>query len=134
MDQLAEIEQIARRIGGSRVSPAARLFHDLGIAGDDAAGLLGEVVDKFGTSFEGLKFDDYFPDEAEAMPAFWLQRLGIGGRRWKPMTVRHLAEVASHGKWFEPAPSVRVWTPLRMQEVFRGFSAQVQVLPCVRPV
>ncbi len=28
---------------------------------------------------------------------------------------------------------VRVWTPLRMQEVFRELSAQVQVLPCVRP-
>ena len=32
------------------------------------------------------------------------------------------------------AIDVRVWTPLRMQEVFRGAGAQVQVLPCVRPV
>ena len=105
---LAEIERVVRKITGARrVTPTMRVFHDLSIAGDDAWELLEKVGQRFGTSFEDFQFEDYFPEEGmEALLAHFLRLVGMG-RRWKPLTVQHLADVAVRASWFEPAPQVR---------------------------
>jgi hypothetical protein len=84
---LPAVERMIRRItGAQRIGLATRLFHDLSIAGDDAGEFVDEVVETFGTSFEGFPFDQYFPDESEALLAHMSRRLGTG-RVWKPLTV-----------------------------------------------
>ena len=49
---------------------SAELYHDLHICTDDAGELLEAVHKKYNTSFEGFRFDKYFPFDGEALPAF----------------------------------------------------------------
>lgn len=99
---LTQIERIVRRYSGTRrVGSTSRIYHDLSIAGDDAWELLEQLTQEFGTSFDGFPFVDYFPEETEALPAYWGRFFGLRGR-WRPLTLGHLVEVARRGAWFEP--------------------------------
>ena len=103
--QLAEVEAIVRRITRCReIAPTSRLFHDLGLSGDDAFEVLEEVGSKFGVTFSGFEFERYFPQEEEAFWAHLARVLGLRLRR-EPLTVGHLAGVAARGAWFEPPPT-----------------------------
>lgn len=85
-----------------RIDDATCLYHDLGMAGDDADEFLMAVHTEFGTSFNGLRFELHFPDEGDA---FFYQLAGILGyrsRRFRPCTVGHLIAVIERGHWFEP--------------------------------
>jgi hypothetical protein len=117
---LNTVGRVVRRISGAQhLRPGSRLFHDLSIAGDDAAELLDELMRECGASFEGFVFGDYFPSEGEAFFAHHLRRF-VGGK-WKPLTIEHLAEVVRRGRWFEPAPE-GVWTGLAKVSVWIGFA------------
>jgi hypothetical protein len=93
---------IVAKIAAARsVTRNQRLYHDLGLAGDDAVELLDEVHARFGTGFTDFRFYDYFPDEGEVV---WdrLERLLRIAVRRKPFTVAHLTAVVRRGVWFEP--------------------------------
>ena len=105
-EPLAEVEAIVRQItGGADVQPTSRLFHDLGIGGDDAFEMLEQVAERFGVSFSGFQFSRYFPDESEALGAHWARVLHLPLRR-ESLTVQHLAAVAERGAWFDPPMKV----------------------------
>jgi hypothetical protein len=76
------------------------IYHDLWIAGDDAGELLEEIHAKFGTSFKGLDFHSYFPDDLDAT-CYWIGSwFGLKDKR-KSLSFGHLARVIEAGSWFE---------------------------------
>src|SRR5262245_9328763 len=99
----AVVASIVRGIAsrGSDFGDDTALFHDLGVAGDDAADLFEKVAEKFGTRFDGLDFAKFFPNESEAL----LYRMAelVGYRSRKPrLTFGHLIRVVEASSWFEP--------------------------------
>jgi hypothetical protein len=94
-------DMISKVSGNRNLGVQTRLFHDLGISGDDAAELLNDVHQKFGTSFAEFPFVDFFSDETEALMAHLARRLGLRSRR-KSLTLGHLVKVVEKGTWFEP--------------------------------
>jgi hypothetical protein len=103
-DPEAQVRALIRRFVGERkrITRSTRLFHDLGIGGDDAWELLESVAKHFEASFAGIDFAAYFSNEGEASIYFWFMRVGRFRSRVKPMTVAHLVAVASRGSWFDP--------------------------------
>jgi Protein of unknown function (DUF1493) len=99
----ADVALLIQRIlvSSKPISMSAAIFHDLGIAGDDADELLKDVASRFGTSFAGLDFHAYFPDETEAFVWHWASKLGFRPKH-KVLTVAHLVAVVERGSWFEP--------------------------------
>jgi len=106
MSAHAEIVSILQDIAGPRrpIEPSTRIYEDLLIAGDDAAELLERVQKKFGTSYEGFRFDDFFPNETDALLCRITLLFGFGSR--KTLTVQHLIDVVQAGKWTEPSRPV----------------------------
>jgi acyl carrier protein len=107
------VASIVADIAGRRanIDDGASLFHDLGIAGDDAAELFGKLHKKFGTQFDDLALSKFFPDETEAL-VYNVAGL-FGYRSRKPeITLGHLVRVVEHGSWFDPAdPNVTSASP-----------------------
>ena len=94
-------EIIASIAGVSHVTRGQRLYHDLGLSGDDASEIFDAVSARFGTRFLGLRFEDYFPNESEGLTDRLERWVGLAKAR-KALTVSHLAAVAERGEWFEP--------------------------------
>lgn len=87
------------------VNRTTEIYHDLYIAGDDASELLDTIAARFGTSFEGLWFPTYFPNEGEVGPlGYWAMRLGHRDKKRRPITVAHLVSIIERGRWFDPEP------------------------------
>lgn len=84
--------------GGQSVDRTTRLFHDLHLAGDNAAEALEDIHAEFGTDFSGLDFSDYFPDETEAMGAHLALMLGFRSKK-KALTVQNLIDAVGRGSW-----------------------------------
>jgi hypothetical protein len=84
------------------VTARSTFYQDLSVVGDDFCEILVEITKRHGTSFEGFRFDKYVPNEATALWYFWAMRLGFCRNRFSPLTIRHMAAVVAHGKWFEP--------------------------------
>jgi hypothetical protein len=82
-----------------------KIYHDLGIGGDDAFDLLDHVSADFKLDFSEMKFSDYFPNESEAFFEHIGRIIGFKGQR-KPLTVDHLLRVIEKGQWFEPNKDV----------------------------
>lgn len=83
-------------------SLTGELYADLAISEGDAAQLLNMVSEKFDTSFVGMDFHSYFPDEPSAL---WHQRWNRLSRRrpgFKSFTFGHLVMVVEQGHWSEP--------------------------------
>jgi hypothetical protein len=102
-----ELLGVVQKFAGAhdRVSDETRLYHDLGISGDDAVELFNEVRRRFGTTFVDFSISSYFPSETEAMPELWfnyISRLFRHSGRRKTLSFGHLAEVVKSGHWFEP--------------------------------
>jgi hypothetical protein len=77
------------------ISLESRLFHDLGITGDDADELLTDYVDAFQVDMTGFKFTDYFTSEPPSMFEKWSKQ----NSPRPPITVGDLVEIAQRGKW-----------------------------------
>lgn len=99
--ELSICQMAARLISKKTVTPNQRLYHDLKLRGDDAFVLFESIGRRFGTSFTGCHFPDYFPNESEAITDGLETRLGFGVPRCA-LTIRHLAEVVRRGQWFTP--------------------------------
>ena len=106
MSVQVEIVAILQDIVGKRprIEPSTRIYEDLLIAGDDAAELLERIQKKFGTSYEGFRFEDFFPNESDALLCRIALLFGFGSR--KTLTVQHLSDVVQAGKWMEPGRPV----------------------------
>ena len=102
MDDIEEAvaKLVADFTGARRVTSERRLYHDLGLAGDDVDELFEAIQQRFGTRFEGFSFYDYFPDEGEAVMDRLERFLHVAPSR-KPLTIGHLAEVVRRGAWFD---------------------------------
>jgi hypothetical protein len=105
-DPEAQVMALIRPFVGKskKITPSTRLFHDLGIGGDDAWELLESVAKHFGTSFADMEFGAYFSNEGESSIYYWFMRVGLFRSQIRPMTVAHLGAVVSKGSWFEPPP------------------------------
>jgi hypothetical protein len=101
----AEVIQLIKPFVGKRavITSSTKIFHDLGIGGDDAFELLESIVKRFGTSFASLDFHAYFPNETESLSYFWFMKLGFYRTAIKPLTTAHMVAVIERGSWFEPA-------------------------------
>lgn len=86
----------------------ARLFHDLGMGGDDAVDFLKEIISNFGTSFCEFDFESYFPNEYGGFWFFHLRRFKWVARQKRALTLGHLIKVVETGKWFEPEVPIEV--------------------------
>ena len=112
VDRVAEF--VARETGTSRGSIATGTImeDDLGCTGMDAAALMDAFAREFNVDMEGFRFESHFGPEGSGpellilLPLVLLARLL--GFRWlessspEPISVGHLAAVASRGKWFRP--------------------------------
>ena len=96
--------KLVQEFVGSRcvVSDGTRLFHDLEISGDDVSELLNKVNQQFGTTFEGFRFDAYFPNETEGLMYHVARLFGYSSRK-KSFAFGHLVKVVEAGRRFEPA-------------------------------
>lgn len=54
-------------LSSDAIGDQTRLLHDLSISGDDAIELLSALEKQFGPITVGMEFDDYFPNETEAI-------------------------------------------------------------------
>ena len=83
------------------ISGELRLFHDLGIDGDDAEELLIEVRDKHNVNFDEFNFSEYFGSEAGAgwrhVIHRWCGRFGKVVYDFKPLTVEALGRAIDYG-------------------------------------
>ena len=99
-----DIEERIQKIHGSKKSipGSARIYHDLQLGGDDAFELLEDISKAYGVSFQGFRFDDYFPNETDHMWLAWKARLGFPDTKRKPLTFDHLVDVVRQGHWSDP--------------------------------
>ena len=96
-------ELVARKTGlpEERISPEARLLHDLGVEGDDAEELLVEFCDEFRVDITDIKVSKYFSDESSVASSLWFLRSSIEARlrEKEPLTVDQLVIAAQLRKW-----------------------------------
>ena len=85
----------------TQIIGSTRIYHDLGIAGDDMDDLFVEIQNEFGTSFNKFDFKNYCPNDLDAFIDHVTFKIGLGGK-WDPFTVDHLVQVVKSGAWFDP--------------------------------
>ena len=103
-----EVVVMLQKFAGHRrsITRSAAIYHDLRIAGDDVSELFDMITARFGTSFEGLYWPTYFPNETQIGPVWWLaERLGHHETKWRHVTVGHLLAVIARGSWFDTVES-----------------------------
>jgi hypothetical protein len=93
--------------GRHPITSQSALYQDLHIVGDDLYELFVEITKRYGTSFEGFRFDIYVPDESTALWYYCAMRLGFCRNSFPRFTVAHLAAVIHRGLWFEPTLNQR---------------------------
>lgn len=103
MEDLPErlTSRLRKFVGNANISGQTRIYHDLGIGGDDAWELLDDVREEFGVDFSNFNFSKYFPDESEALPEKIARAFKLGPKR-PPLTVDHLLKAIEVGRWEEP--------------------------------
>jgi hypothetical protein len=87
------------------ISARTRLREDLQMDGDDAVEFIGKFSAQFDVDLGTFQFDRFFNDESHV---FW-SPAGMLGRLLRyhreptgSITVKHLTEVASKGRWIDP--------------------------------
>lgn len=118
-DKLTDITALAAQFTGKEpgdIAPGARLYADLGLAGDDAHGLMAVFQDRFKVDMSGFVWLRFFDDEGWDFvgPALVLAARLLSTRfdeRWtavlaaeREISLAHLAEVAERGVWLDPPP------------------------------
>ena len=105
-----------------QLSIETRIGEDLRIVGDDAHELLAEFSTEFAIDMSSIKFEDYFPEEASSNMHYYLTAVAQGKyqnpivdiirfveatfwrlfakeKNFKTLTIGHLVNVASNGRW-----------------------------------
>lgn len=99
--EAAVLEEIRKITGRKELQLFQRIYHDLGLTGDDACELLDNIHARFGTTFHKLDFHQYFTDEPDLLTSL-LEQLFKSLIKEKPVTIQHLVEVVRAGQWFDP--------------------------------
>ncbi len=99
-----ELEALLSRISARKVSivETTSIYRDLAIGGDDAGDLIEGIHGKFGTRFDGFKYDVYFPNETDALFDHLASIFGFRNKKKRNLLVGHLLDVIQCGAWFEP--------------------------------
>jgi acyl carrier protein len=88
-----------------------RLFHDLGVDGDDAFELLQLYSKEFNIEINHFPFTDYFGNEGIGSPFNYIWRLITSGQaraKKKPLTIYDLINAAVIGKLTDANDRTRV--------------------------
>lgn len=116
---LAEIKALALAYSGAKPEKAiaeARLFSDLHLDGDPAAGFMAAFTNKFGVDMSGFIWLRYFSDEGwDMLTPIVLALMRANSRRFdqrwrlaraaeRDITLGHLVDVAEAGHWIHPNP------------------------------
>ncbi|MGD9816296.1 MAG: DUF1493 family protein [Hyphomonadaceae bacterium] len=108
------VKLVAEISGRSDVRPESRLLRDLGIDGNQARVLLGELAARYDVDLSALQWQRYFDNEGFDFvePFLVMAARRIDHRfdaRWRAaldaereISVRHLADAVEAGHWFEP--------------------------------
>ena len=101
---LHQLERILSQIVAKKVtvSEQTSVYGDLSIAGDDAIELIEWIHSKFGTKFDGFRFDEYFRNETDAFAEHLARLVGFKRNIRRPLFVSHLVDVIDSGAWFDP--------------------------------
>lgn len=94
----------------SRLTLDSRLYHDLGIYGDEAEGCMEALQTEFGVDMSGFDFSDYFPPEfpgRNGLTATLITFLPLSVRRlyvhadsnYKPVTLTMLRDALIAKRW-----------------------------------
>jgi hypothetical protein len=98
-----ELSEILVRIAapaGRPITGTTELYYDLGLAGDDLYEAIAAVRARFGTDFSAMDLTAYAPGETEALFSLDLLREFLGRpRRYRSLTVDHLAQAVEAGAW-----------------------------------
>jgi hypothetical protein len=97
-----------------KISASSRLYHDLGICGDDADELMQLFAKRFSVDMSAFEFHEYFEDEPSLLD--WLRlfrkaaqrlsrRRALGGPR--PVTIADMVRCAEEGRWTDRSSSER---------------------------
>ncbi len=91
------------------VSSDTRIYHDLGLWGDDVWEIFEILHNDLNVDFSEFQ-NHFFPCEGEegfgvgTLVKGWFGKIK-NDKKWDPLTIGHLAEVAKQKKWFDPGPS-----------------------------
>ena len=101
----AVVHLIAKKTGikPGNLPLTKRLFHDLGISGNDAGELLEAFAEEFHIDFAGFDFSEYFGDEAESSPIYQILFWKRARKARAPLTVGDLVAAAVAGT-IQPIP------------------------------
>lgn len=118
MAEAALVDEIVKLVaevsGRSDVRPESRLLRDLGIDGNQARVLLGELAARYDVDLSAFQWQRYFDNEGFDFvePFLVMAARRIDRRfdaRWqaaldaeREITVSHLAAAVESGRWFEP--------------------------------
>jgi hypothetical protein len=125
------LDVMQKYAGGASIRDDTRLYHDLYISGDDATELFAEIHKVFGTRFDGLDFNAYFPNETEGAWSWGPARLAGWDEPKRPLIFRHLLGVVDRGEWFRPEgdeTAERLGAPRAARWVARLFLAALALL------
>ena len=100
-----DIEKRLRKFVGRKkvIAHDTEIYHDLQIAGDDAADFIEEVTKDYNVNFKGFIFSEYFPNEYGSAFYVLAAYIGILDTGRKSFTVGHLMAVVQNHSWFEAA-------------------------------
>ena len=101
------LTHLRRCVGKAKINDDTKIYHDLGIGGDDAFEFLDHISTEFKVDFSEMRFSDYFPDETEAFSERIGKFLGFKSKR-RPLTVNHLLQILEEGRWREPHKEAEV--------------------------
>jgi len=110
MDYEREIQEFLLRllkddllVPEKKLKPEARIYHDLGITGDDAVEFLLAVRNRYPFDARDFDFQNYFDGEGLPLPGSKILGIPSNGPKVKtPLTIIHLAKVCAAQKWFDP--------------------------------
>ena len=97
-EEIIQFVSTETRVPIKKLSLETRLFHDIGLDGDDARELLDKFSHQFNVDISGLELDLYFGPEAGFNPfSFLLSRLlGNKTSSKQPLTIKDLVNAAKN--------------------------------------
>jgi hypothetical protein len=81
------------------ISPDDRIYHDLGIRGEDAAELVNFMYRQYGVDFSRLQFNNFFFDEGLTLRDLWAVVTRFPKSAKQEVTVSDLVRICQSGVW-----------------------------------
>ena len=106
MEDLVDLLSQLSGLPPEKIRPESRIYHDLGINGDDADELLRAFAREFNVDLTEFPFDKFFSDEASvSLGPLWTWLLKLAGRQASDtgdrcqITLADLELAAELGRW-----------------------------------